>query len=316
VTRRRVLLALAAVVLVLGLGLTAGVFDSARFDRGDEPRTSPPVEEPAEGGSGDLLLILGYWLVVAFALFGAAMAVRSGEGTPVRIALLGTGILVAGVLVYALSTISGTVSVPPDPVSLADVISAVTGGESAPAGGGPEDPGGAGDEPTGGPGVGLVIVVILVLGGIVLAAMLAQRFLESADSEAAASDEGNRPTPAWTPSDSARNRETDADANAIYAAWRELTTTLTVPDPETTTPAQFAEAAIDAGFDPGEVTDLTHLFRAVRYGNADPSPARVDRAREAIERLEGTTLAVESETTDSATTEAERTRNTDSGGQP
>jgi len=61
-----------------------------------------------------------------------------------------------------------------------------------------------------------------------------------------------------------------ADANAVYRAWDEMTAALEVTDPDTTTPREFADAAIDAGLAPSDVRALTGLFEVVRYGDADP----------------------------------------------
>jgi len=83
--------------------------------------------------------------------------------------------------------------------------------------------------------------------------------------------------------------------NAVYRAWREMTDALDVPDPETTTPAEFEDVAVDAGLDREDVRTLTDLFREVRYGGADPTPEREQRAREALRRVEETYAAGDSE---------------------
>lgn len=74
--------------------------------------------------------------------------------------------------------------------------------------------------------------------------------------------------------------------NEIYRAWREMTASLDVPRPETSTPGEFAEAAIDAGIDSGDVTALTRLFEDVRYGTSTATPANETRAREIFRRIE------------------------------
>lgn len=62
--------------------------------------------------------------------------------------------------------------------------------------------------------------------------------------------------------------------NEVYRAWWEMTSGLSVADPETTTPAEFAAAAVAAGLDEADVAELTRLFEDVRYGEraatADP----------------------------------------------
>mgnify|MGYP000114825383 CR=1 FL=1 len=75
-------------------------------------------------------------------------------------------------------------------------------------------------------------------------------------------------------------------SNAVYAAWLEMTDALDVTDPETTTPGEFAEAAVEAGMEPEHVDELTRLFEDVRYGDAPVSPARAERAEAALSHIE------------------------------
>lgn len=66
---------------------------------------------------------------------------------------------------------------------------------------------------------------------------------------------------------------TDADVdNAVYRAWWEMTELLDMANPETSTPAEFADAAVEAGMNEEEVDRLTRLFEEARYGNMDPEP--------------------------------------------
>lgn len=48
-----------------------------------------------------------------------------------------------------------------------------------------------------------------------------------------------------------------------------MTSLLAVPDPDTATPGEFADAAVAAGLDEADVTELTRLFEDVRYGERD-----------------------------------------------
>ncbi|QLH84913.1 DUF4129 domain-containing protein [Halosimplex pelagicum] len=80
----------------------------------------------------------------------------------------------------------------------------------------------------------------------------------------------------------------DADAavdNEVYRAWDEMRALVDAPDPETTAPAEFADAAVAAGMDPDDVAELTELFAEVRYGGRDPAD-RADRAVAALRRIE------------------------------
>ena len=65
----------------------------------------------------------------------------------------------------------------------------------------------------------------------------------------------------------AHNADVD---NEVYRAWWEMTSMLDVADPDTATPGEFADAAVDAGMGPDDVAELTRLFEEVRYGRRDP----------------------------------------------
>jgi hypothetical protein len=78
---------------------------------------------------------------------------------------------------------------------------------------------------------------------------------------------------------------TGAD-NEVYRAWVEMTRHLDVDHPESSTAAEFAAAAVDAGLDPDDVDELTRQFEAVRYGGDEPTTERERRAIEALRRIE------------------------------
>ncbi|MFC7194534.1 DUF4129 domain-containing protein [Halosimplex aquaticum] len=64
----------------------------------------------------------------------------------------------------------------------------------------------------------------------------------------------------------ARNADVD---NEVYRAWWEMTSLLDVPNPDSATPGEFAEAAVAVGLREDDVTELTRLFEEVRYGERD-----------------------------------------------
>lgn len=74
--------------------------------------------------------------------------------------------------------------------------------------------------------------------------------------------------------------------NEVYRAWREMTTHLDVARPESSTPAEFAAAAVAAGMDSGDVSELTTLFEEVRYGDRPADEEREERALSALRRIE------------------------------
>lgn len=79
-------------------------------------------------------------------------------------------------------------------------------------------------------------------------------------------------------------RNADVD-NEVYRAWWEMTQLLDVASPGTTTPGEFADAAVELGIDAAFVDPLTTLFEEVRYGHADPE-SREDRALEVFRAIE------------------------------
>jgi hypothetical protein len=80
--------------------------------------------------------------------------------------------------------------------------------------------------------------------------------------------------------------ETDIE-NEVYRTWREMTELLDVDRPGTSTPGEFATAAIEAGLGREDVDELTRLFEDVRYGETRPSEAHERRAIAVFRRIEG-----------------------------
>ena len=74
--------------------------------------------------------------------------------------------------------------------------------------------------------------------------------------------------------------------NEVYRAWREMTDHLDVDRPESSTPGEFADAAVGAGMTEDDVEELTRLFEEVRYGGRDPTEDREERAVAALRRIE------------------------------
>jgi len=83
-----------------------------------------------------------------------------------------------------------------------------------------------------------------------------------------------------------RIEDTDDVDNEIYRAWVEMTRHLDVPHPESSTPGEFATAAVDAGIDREDVDELTALFERVRYGHTAATSERETRASDALRRIE------------------------------
>ena len=74
--------------------------------------------------------------------------------------------------------------------------------------------------------------------------------------------------------------------NEVYRAWSQMTTLLNVDNPSTSTPREFAGAAISGGIAPKYANELTELFEEVRYGHRDPEGEREERAIEIFRAIE------------------------------
>jgi hypothetical protein len=79
-----------------------------------------------------------------------------------------------------------------------------------------------------------------------------------------------------------------AGDNEVYRAWREMTGHLDVDDPETSTPGEFAAAAVEVGMDREDVAELTRLFERVRYGGEVATEETERRAVGTLRRIEST----------------------------
>ena len=82
-----------------------------------------------------------------------------------------------------------------------------------------------------------------------------------------------------------RIERSDAD-NEVYRAWRDMTDVLDVDRPASSTPAEFAAAAVAAGVDAEPIEELTAVFERVRYGGEEATAERERRAAAALRRIE------------------------------
>ncbi|QLG29050.1 DUF4129 domain-containing protein [Halorarum halophilum] len=135
-----------------------------------------------------------------------------------------------------------------------------------------------------------VLLVLALLGSVVLL------FVSTGDDEGEPAEEepdlppAERRAAVGAAAGAAADRlEEDAGlGNEVYRAWSEMTDLLDVENPAASTPDEFADAAVAAGMDREDVTALTAVFEEVRYGGADPTPEREQRAVSALRHLEET----------------------------
>lgn len=150
---------------------------------------------------------------------------------------------------------------------------------------------------------------LVVIVGIVIVVALSGETSTGEHSEPK-SDDANRQRRLQAVGDAAGRAATRIDAgenatNAVYTAWAEMTAALDVENPDSTTPAAFSRAAVEAGMAEADVEELTQLFVDVRYGETSVSPERERRARRALERIESTYASIDSSAVESASNEGE-----------
>jgi len=137
--------------------------------------------------------------------------------------------------------------------------------------------------------LGALGVVLVGIAAVLLRAS-GDQSVAAVDRTASASDDGDPITPrdiglaAGRAADRLEGQDAAVD-NEVYRAWWELTGLCSVPDPDTATPREFADAAVAVGLDEAEVGELTRLFEDVRYGEAD-ADRREERAISAFRSLE------------------------------
>lgn len=164
----------------------------------------------------------------------------------------------------------------------------IGGGDGGSVGGGGERP----STPT------FVVSMLLVLGVLASTVLLfaATRVDDEDELPDDSADSPDDPRPdrrlddlaaaAGTAADRIESADGDATENEIYRAWDRFATLLSVPEPASRTPSEFADAAVEAGMDPDRVAEITDLFEAVRYGTADPTAERERRAVDALRAIE------------------------------
>ena len=297
-------LALAALA-VLALALAAATLDSAvvtegggslgagpneRGSVGPSDQQDAGLDREAMGGAAPVFtfcypVLNEPWViglgVLAFLLLGYAAYRSTGSMLPPIVLVVSFGLPV--VLLHRILTSCATASSDGGLVPFGG-----NGTSILPRGGGASgglDPGQTVSTPT---TVFGVLLVVAILGAVLLL------FVSTGDDESPTGERTQSPddyeaqAAIGAAAGAAADRiEAEADVdNEIYRAWVEMTSHLEVSNPDASTPAEFAAAAVDAGMDRDDVTELTDLFEVVRYGGATPTEERERRAVEALRRIE------------------------------
>ncbi|MFC7072116.1 DUF4129 domain-containing protein [Halovenus rubra] len=128
-------------------------------------------------------------------------------------------------------------------------------------------------------GTFLVIVTVLLAGAF---------YVQRRDSDEVADDHPTQVSDIAAAAGEAADEieHVSADTNGIYRAWAKMTEVLDVDHPETSTPQEFADAALAAGLNADDVQELTELFETTRYGTTSITSDHEKRAEDALRRIE------------------------------
>jgi len=304
VDRRTLVTAALALLAVLALGVAAATLDSATtsaaggFGAGSEPDDAGigadsdgavdlGGDEPSEEARVRMNVCVEFLtrpgvqlaLLAGVGLFLASMY-RTTRSWLISGLFVASALFPLGVLYLALVSCGAS----PTAVAIGAAESAAENSSLLPAGGGSSGANAAGEALSAPTALVGLLLVVAILGSVLLL------FVSTGDDEDELAGEGPEP-PAperrravgARAGEAADRLESDADLeNEVYRAWREMTGALAVDNPRSTTPAEFAAAAVDAGMAREDVTTLTEAFEAVRYGD---EPATAEREREAVAAL-------------------------------
>ena len=306
--------ALSAVVLallaVVALGVAAATLDTAvtvdggGFGAGGGADGLGPTEDTTEAGPSET--------AGGRPVLSVPPVCYEFLRDPPALILFAVGLLIVGTLAYhdsgspfAGAVIAGTVGFPvavvgyllsvcrpPDATFEAALGVAGDGERFLPVGGGGGTGLGGGSGTVSTPELLFVAVVVIAL--LVSTLLLVTSVGDDEEDGTAGGDEPDDPDTAdpdlaevaRTAGEAADRIESATADNEVYDAWRRMTTVLDVERPASSTPAEFAAAAVEAGVDEEPVDQLTDVFERVRYGGADPTDDRERLAVEALRRIE------------------------------
>ena len=299
-----------AVLAIVSLALAAATLDSAVVTEGasglgggdsgvgterrssESPGFIPPVDDSDSGAGG--VPISTCWPAVreppvlaglGLAFLGLFAAVYRSTRSTFAGAVVCGGVSVPVLLVWAALAICA----PPGAAGAGNDTRRGIRNWSGGRAGGSGGLGEAGAETLSSPTVLLILLVAVALAVTGAALLVGRR--DAGDDEPTAAPASDAPETigrvAGTAADRIDDDEESVDAgNEVYRAWREMTASLDVESPETTTPREFQRAAVEAGMGPEDVSALTSLFESVRYGGLDPTEESEQRAVETLRRIE------------------------------
>jgi hypothetical protein len=253
---------------------------------GEGAGTGQPPPEPTEGGDVPAFLEYLVYLVVALVAIALVWYLLANRREAVRLIAIGLVVLaVVFGLAYAITALGG---IPLEDQPIEEPANEADG--ALEEGGDPGD--GESDTQDAFP-TGPLLAILALLTAVFVGGLALSRGGDDAAT-------GIEPAPEKTTAvesdavavGSAAGRAADriddgtAVENEIYRAWREMTDPLDVDRPETSTPREFTDAAVDAGLERDDVEELTRLFEDVRYGDVEATEGMEARAVSVLRRIE------------------------------
>lgn len=278
------LLAVAFAAATLGSTVTTEDGPSGSGNGGGGEGEGGPLPPPESGSPGETVLVpyLAEFLTALAVLAALALLVYALFHRREALALLVVLALLLALIYFLFELLAGV------------------GGELSPP---PLEPGADGPLDEEGDGDGMdgeepaipstpsilagFVLLLAVVGGLI--ALVGRSSDDDARTESHEADPSTAPDAAAVglaagrAADRVASRETE---NEVYRAWREMTGLLDAPDPESRTPGEFADRAVEAGLAEEDVDELTRLFEDVRYGERAVSEEYERRAVETFRRIE------------------------------
>lgn len=279
--QRRLVLAVAALLTVAALGFVAtGLEGAASGGSGVESSGASGSGGGPSGTSGSETVATGLVVILLALAVGSIAYATYQESIPRWLAVV---ILASVVVLLALVAVGHLL----DPAGPGEATPEVTPAPDTPEQA--SDPTPAAPDSGGQSGPLSTTSVLLLLGALLAGGALAvTRFSRGVPEESGEEEPEESAAVAEAAGRAADELEETTLSNAVFRAWQEMTDALDVEKPETTTPAEFEDIAVEAGLAREDVATLTELFREVRYGDAPATEAREERARTALRRIEET----------------------------
>ncbi|RKD94947.1 DUF4129 domain-containing protein [Halopiger aswanensis] len=313
---------LAAVSAIAAIALAAATIENPLETGGAEggvgpgegggPGQQPSPTQPVVGGDPPVFLeylLYAVLIIIAVALVWYLLAYRRDAVKMIAVVL---AVCLVGALLFAVLFQGFSPELDSQPVEEPATVNNSSGGGDF----------GSGEGETDSFSTGPLLFVLSVITAIFVGGLLVSRRGGNSESDAppvvenepdeSGTDAAAVGSAAGRAADRIDGAATDVD-NEIYRAWKEMTDLLEVDRPDSSTPREFATAAVEAGIDREYVDELTRLFEDVRYGDAETTPEMETRAVDVLRRIEDE-YASGDERTDGGTSSDSGTETDESGG--